>query len=122
MSEVNVVEVKPLQKTLQRFNEDLGQFINADQRYKLGRVLTIIDAAIADNEQRKAIKDLIQNEWWTSSIRPAESPMENPHTDLRGICIALGFELYEHNTLSQPQERSSEDFAASRYKKVMNEQ
>lgn len=42
--------------------------------YLLGRVLTIIDASIADPEQRKGIKDLINNAFWdreyfTESIR-----------------------------------------------------
>ena len=30
----------------------------------LGKVLTIIDASIADTQQRKGIKDLIQNEFY----------------------------------------------------------
>ena len=53
------LESKSLQKVLRKFNEDLGIYINDDQRFKLGRVLTIIDAVIADPEQRKAIKDLV---------------------------------------------------------------
>lgn len=32
-----------------------------DKRYTMGRILTIIDASIADKEQRKAIKDLIKS-------------------------------------------------------------
>lgn len=32
-----------------------------DINYKLGRILTIIDASIADPEQRKGIKDLIKD-------------------------------------------------------------
>jgi len=34
----------------------------------LGRVLTIIDATIADKEQRKAIKDLIKNEYYRDGL------------------------------------------------------
>ena len=42
--------------------------------YFLGRVLTIIDASIADPEQRKGIKDLVKDayydrEYYTSNIR-----------------------------------------------------
>lgn len=33
-------------------------------RYFLGQVLTIIDASISDKEQRKAIKNLIQNKFY----------------------------------------------------------
>ena len=93
-TDTNEITIKPLRAVLQQFNEDLGQYINAEERFKLGRVLTIIDASISDPEQRKAIKDLVQNEWWGGSNRPTEAPMINPHADLRGLCLALGFELY----------------------------
>lgn len=83
-----------LRTLLQKFNEDLGTYINAEERFKLGRVLTIVDASIADPEQRKAIKDLINNEWWNGNARATEAQMANPHSDLRAICEVLGFELY----------------------------
>ena len=35
------VKVNEIRKCLQRFNTGLGEYINEDQRYKLGRVLTI---------------------------------------------------------------------------------
>lgn len=96
------VNVKLLRKGLQRFNEDLGQLMNSDARYKLGRVLTVIDAAISDPEQRKAIKDLIQNQWWDNGYdKPSEGGMSNPHNDIRNLCEALGFDLYEEST-SEP--------------------
>lgn len=95
--EPDIVEVVPLRKLLQQFNEDLGQYINAEERYKLGRVLTIVDAAIADPEQRKAIKDLVNTEWWNRSARPSDSPMTSPHSDLRAICEVLDFKLYVPN-------------------------
>lgn len=34
------------------------------RKYTLGRVLTIIDASIADPQQRKGIKDLIEQSYW----------------------------------------------------------
>lgn len=37
------------------------QNMAAVQNFRLGQVLTIIDASIVDKEQRKAIKDLIKN-------------------------------------------------------------
>ena len=117
------IEVSKLRKGFQRLNEDLGKFINDDQRYKLGRVLTIIDASISDPEQRKAIKDLVNNEWWNSN-KPysSECRMMSPHTDIRGLCLALGFELYpaqEYNTI---QEVNHEEWSAESYKKTINEQ
>jgi hypothetical protein len=40
-----------------------------DRKYFLGRVLTIIDASIADPEQRKGIKDLIQEVFYGNNYR-----------------------------------------------------
>ena len=40
--------------------------------YLLGRILTVVDAAIADPQQRKAIKDLMKgefNESWNDGFR-----------------------------------------------------
>lgn len=109
-----------LRPLLQAFNEDLGGYINDDQRYKLGRVLTIIDASIADPEQRKAIKDLVNNEWWApSGLRPSSNRMASPHTDLRAICRTLGFELYIPNAGDIPMNTdSSEDIAVKHYQKL----
>ena len=118
MSEV--LEVKSLRKVLQRFNEDLGQYINGEERYKLGRVLTIIDASIADPEQRKAIKDLINNEWWSGNgIRPSTSDMANPHSDLRAICELFGFELYESTSTELPVDDLG--YLTKRYRKFLAE-
>lgn len=118
------LEPKALQKVLRNFNENLGIYINDDQRFKLGRVLTIIDAAIADPEQRKAIKDLVNNEWWSRGDRnmPVDG-MANPHTDLRAICQLFGFELYEQNSLAVPAgEDQREEWAVRKYKKIATEE
>ena len=118
------LEAKSLQKVLQKFNGDLGIYINDDQRFKLGRVLTIIDAAISDPEQRKAIKDLVQNEWWTRGDRNiAYESMSNPHAELSAICKLFGFELYEQNQLAVPVgEDVREEFIVKKYKKTALEE
>lgn len=119
----DTVTISPLRKMLQRFNENLGIFINAEERFKLGRVLTIIDASMADPEQRKAVKDLIQNEWWNGNgARPAnDSNMHNPHSDLRAICRVLGFELYERTTSTPSGLEDSEEWLTKQYKDIANE-
>lgn len=123
MSNTNEVTVKSLRTVLQRFNEDLGQYINGEERYKLGRVLTIIDAAISDPEQRKAIKDLVQNEWWGHGVRNSESAMSNPHTDMRGLCLALGFDLYLDSNLLAASNMSDvvsdNSWVTERYKDIL---
>ncbi len=92
------VSVRSLRKGLQRFNEDLGKLMNDDARYKLGRVLTVIDAAFSDPEQRKAVKDLVQNNWWGGGdTKAAYDGMGDPHHDLRKLCEALGFDLYDES-------------------------
>lgn len=120
------LEAKPLQKVLQKFNEDLGRYINDDQRFKLGRVLTIIDAAISDPEQRKAIKDLVNSEWWGKGDRNVPSDgMLSPHTDLRAICQLFGFELYDQNDLAVPMgnyEDMQLEWSNKKYKKVALEE
>lgn len=118
--DIDIVEVVTLRKLLQRYNEDLGTYINSDQRWLLGRVLTIVDASIADGEQRKAIKDLINGVWWNPGVRPSESDMNNPHTDLRAICTVLGFELYP-SIENQPPSNNNEEWVAKRYKKIAKE-
>ena len=47
-----------------RFYYLISDEITDSKKFRLGQVLTIIDAAIADKEQRKAIKDLIENAYW----------------------------------------------------------
>ena len=87
-------------------------------------MLTIIDASISDPEQRKAIKDLVNNEWWNSNTAyPANDRMTNPHTDMRGLCLALGFELYPVQEYALP--ASSEDhveWSTRSYEKTINEE
>jgi hypothetical protein len=123
MSDTNTITINPLRKMLQTFNSDLGVYINEDQRFKLGKVLTIIDAAIADPAQRKAIKDLVQDGWWVdhNKNRMSENPMTSPHTDLRAICKVLGFDLYEPSANELPKVSNNEQFAQKRYTKVSKE-
>ena len=122
MSRATMLTEEQLRRVLQKFNEDLGLYINDGERFKLGRVLTIVDAAIADPEQRKAIKDLMHNEWWGNNVGRAQSEinsMTNPHSDLRAICELFGFELYpasENSLTEMPGENL--DWIIKRYQKV----
>lgn len=114
---VSVSELRPM---LQYFNEELGQYVNREERFKLGQVLTVIDAAIGDPDQRKAVKDLINNSWWGSNGRLSEGPMANPHTDLRGMCKALGFDLYtESDGPPPPSNHEDLQWEQKRYRDVV---
>ena len=39
--------------------------VSALKRYLEGKVLTIVDASFNDNEQRKAVKDLVRDAIWS---------------------------------------------------------
>lgn len=106
---------------LQKFNSDLGLYIDDERRHKLGRVLTIVDASIADNEQRKAVKDLIRDMWWSDTTsRPADGHMISPHADIRAICEVMGFELYPETDFATTLGESefSSQYALGRYKEA----
>lgn len=120
-NEKSEVQVKDLRAVLKKFNEDLGQYINAEERYKLGRILTVVDASISDPEQRKAIKDLINSQWWDRSYRATETEMGNPHSDLRGICLALGFDLYPNieGQYDLPGSDNDAEYCKQRYENVL---
>lgn len=69
------------------------------QKYKLGRLLTIVDGAIADPEQRKAIKDMVHDVWHGDQL-PSGMPSEE---NLMFIAIT-GEDLYKDDTLSKSAE------------------
>lgn len=56
------------QKPTQRLVYLIYEEMNRIARLRLGRVLTIVDASIPDKEQRKAIKDLIDNSYWQGEL------------------------------------------------------
>jgi hypothetical protein len=62
MSEKKVknYEGEPLIKLYNRVTD----IVDSREKYFLGRVLTIIDSAISDPEQRKATKDLVNNAFY----------------------------------------------------------
>lgn len=43
----------------------VSTFISDLKNYLMGRTLTIIDGCISDPEQRKAIKDLVRDAFWS---------------------------------------------------------
>lgn len=113
--------ISAVRKIIQAFNEDLGVYINDDDRHKLGKVLTIIDASISDPEQRKAIKDLINDSWWNKQYKYGTDRMVNPHSDLRAICQVLGFEMYPDNYAAPEVSVGEEEYTIKRYKKIAKE-
>ncbi len=62
--ELSPKELSPL---FELRNLILGRW-REDKKIFLGQVLTIIDASISDKQQRKAIKDLIQDKFYDNNI------------------------------------------------------
>jgi hypothetical protein len=50
---------------MSRLKERIMELISSHEQYRLGKVLTIIDATVSDREQRKAIKDLVKEAFWS---------------------------------------------------------
>jgi hypothetical protein len=74
-------------------------------KYKLGRILTVIDAAITDPEQRKATKDLVNTIWYEQlGLNPGISTLEMHLADY------LGFELWDKLEGNNVAQTSSEPF------------
>ena len=63
----NLSEKDKSQNDLKKLRDLINKNWWEDRKNFLGKVLTIIDACIADKEQRKSIKDLIQNEYYGNS-------------------------------------------------------
>ena len=45
----------------------INREIHLQRSYKLGRVLTVVDASFSDPEQRKAVKDLVNDIFYSGS-------------------------------------------------------
>ena len=63
-SGVDEATPEPLDNPLYLFNNCCEWVVNTIKQNLLGKVLTIIDSAIQDERQNKAIKDLIKNTIW----------------------------------------------------------
>ena len=102
MSEVQSVEVKTLRKVLLKYTDLDFQWTTENDKRKLGKVLTIIDGSISDETQRKAVKDMVHDAWYSNSDTMIAKPGVYQLTE------ALGFPLYEANRdnyLAVPAER-----------------
>lgn len=87
----STVEKSVVRKALQKYVNLRGDREFELSKHKLGRVLTVIDSAIADPEQRKATKDLIQTIWYQ-----AEGPLLNDLNLEEQLCKHLiGQELWD---------------------------
>jgi len=114
LKETVKLEKNDLEKLRDLISEEWFQ----DRKNFLGKVLTIIDACIQDKDQRKSIKDLIQNEYYGNIIlrhrravltllRFAEkhckemTPKEESYHDFIGIDPRESIDLLEVNPFNK---------------------
>ena len=74
-----------------RYQVDSWQYFDKLNSNRLGKVLTVIDGAISDATQRKAVKDLIHEAWYSSNHN-IEFSYGAPR--IQQPLEAIGFELY----------------------------
>ena len=97
----NRIDPDKVKKGLQELERQRNNAKNDSDSYKLGRILTVIDGVISDPEQRKAVKDLVQNIWYDNNSPISPFAMNNSLEAL--LAKALGFKLWDEPDLSQPQ-------------------
>lgn len=84
MSESNTVLVKDVKLVFSEFMQDIYDSNSRIEKNRLGKILTIIDGAIPDDTQRKAVKDMVHDAWHSGSHQ-FEYPMLKDPLDALGI-------------------------------------
>lgn len=95
-SEVKTVEVNVLRKVLQKYSDNIFEANRDIEKNRLGKILTIVDSSIADETQRKAMKDLINDAWYSANHTQKVYPQAYQ------VAEALGFTLWTENPLAVP--------------------
>lgn len=104
------IPLSKVQRILIAYENDIYDYNRKLESKRLGKVLTIIDGAIADQTQRKAIKDIVNDMWYGDRWVDGHSH----YPQLRQATDAIGFPLRsEKDVISLP---AHEEF--NRYKEV----
>ena len=98
-------------KQVQLLSEKINNDVYEQRKYLIGKILTIVDATAQDPEQRKAIKDMVNDAFYGPSY------WNNIRELISGFAKANGIEkLYDFETLRAPQ--SDDNHAKSMFEKV----
>lgn len=84
----NTNSAKLLRARFFKLESRLNDAIWKNKERLMGQVLTIIDAAFSDPEQRKAVKDLVKQHFYGAELAPISA-------ELTDVAEACGFTLYE---------------------------
>lgn len=96
-SEPKEVRVEVLRKLMQKYVDTYIEQSQESDRRKIGKILTVIDASMSDPQQRKAIKDIIQNDWYSHNEFDFA-----PAGEMRKLAEALEFELWPQDPNAEP--------------------
>lgn len=84
---------KQVQVLAEKINEDVFN----QRKHTIGKILTIVDASFSDPEQRKAVKDMVNDAFYGPSYWNSISDW------ITGFARSNGVEnLYDHETLVSP--------------------
>lgn len=61
---MSTVEKSKVEKVFNAYVNDIYKANGEIEKSRLGKILTVIDGAISDETQRKAVKDLVHDVWY----------------------------------------------------------
>ena len=64
---MSTVKKSKVEKVFNAYIDDIYRVNNEIERSRLGKILTVVDGAIADETQRKAVKDLVHDAWYSAT-------------------------------------------------------
>lgn len=86
-----------LREKLRKLANVVGEEIDRNRKYLVGKVLTVVDATTSDAQQRKATKDLVEGAFYGDTLRsPYGQAYEALDYQLRQLAASEGFELWEN--------------------------
>lgn len=91
-------EQEKLREKLRKLSNNISNHIMEHRSATVGRVLTVTDSAIADPDQRKATKNLVEQAMYDTHQHIGGSLGGAIQNDLYRLARSEGFELYEEPT------------------------
>lgn len=83
---MSTVEKSKVEKVFNAYVDDVYRVNGEIEKSRLGKILTVVDGAIADETQRKAVKDLVHDAWYSATAY-------RTYPQARHVADALGLNL-----------------------------
>lgn len=85
------VSLEKVRRILRTFMDDIYDYNRELDNNRKGKILTVVDASISDETQRKAVKDMINEAWYNS--RPNGQKYYASYPRMDQAVEAIGFSL-----------------------------